>query len=93
MTNEQRKTIANQAIAKYGYMAQLRQLQEECAELIVAISHYIRDDRDELNELNEELADVIIMLMQLVPSYNIQGEITRIIDEKLEKLSKKLCAK
>lgn len=90
MTQEQRETIARQTIAKYGYLAQLRQLQEDCAELIVAISHYIRDDIDARDELIEELADVIIMLMQLTPAYNSSSEITHMIDTKLEKLSRKI---
>lgn len=93
MTQEQRETIARNAIAKYGYLAQFRQLQEECAELIVAINHHIREDRDSHDELIEEIADVTIMLMQLTPPFNSRNEITYMIDKKLEKLNSKLCVR
>lgn len=85
MKQEQRETIARLALEKYGHTAQLRQLQEECAELIAAVNHYFR--RGTRGDLIEELADVTIMLMQLTPPWNLNGELSRMIDSKLEKLS------
>jgi len=55
---------------RYGRTQQLRQTQEECAELIVAINKLLRDNQDimSVNKANdnflEELADVEIMLVQ-----------------------------
>lgn len=62
----QKKELYKKIIAKNGKEHQLRQLQEECAELITAVSHYLRKDRQEDKEnLLEELADVSIMFEQL----------------------------
>lgn len=86
MKQEQRETIAKLAIEKYGHAAQLRQLQEECAELIVAVNHYFSPRRNAREELIEEVADVSIMLMQLTPLLNSTNEVTNMIDYKLARL-------
>lgn len=90
MTQEQRETITKSAIAKFGEAAQLRQLQEECAELIVAVNHYFRQRQHARVELIEEIADVTIMLMELTPPLNFTDEVTSMIDNKLTKLSSRL---
>lgn len=90
MTQNQRETIAKLAIEKFGQEAQLRQLQEECAELIVAVNHFFRQRRDAREELIEEFADVTIMLMELTPPLNNSGKLTDMIDHKLARLSSKL---
>lgn len=90
MKQEQRETIAKLAIEKYGHAAQLRQLQEECAELIVAVNHYFRQRRNSREELIEEVADVTIMLMELTPPLNRTNELTDMIDHKLAILNSKL---
>jgi NTP pyrophosphatase (non-canonical NTP hydrolase) len=57
------ETIANH----YGLTAQLDQTVEECAELIQAINKYKRDPcRKTRNHVAEEIADVSIMLVQLI---------------------------
>jgi hypothetical protein len=48
----------------YGREQQLRQTQEECAELIVAINKCFRNSNDSMSSLVEEVADVEIMLAQ-----------------------------
>ena len=48
----------------YGEANQLNQLQEELAELIVAINKY-RRNADNITNLVEEIADVEIMLRQI----------------------------
>ena len=72
MKAEERK-VFTEAIAKYGEEKQMRIAQEECAELIQAISKYIRAqsnpdgrylERAKAN-LIEEIADVSIMVDQL----------------------------
>ena len=62
--------IVESAIAKYGEEHQLRQTQEELAELIVAINKYeraIKSGKDtfpfkERTDIIEELTDVLIMI-------------------------------
>lgn len=90
MNQEQRETIARLAFEKYGHAAQLRQLQEECAELIAAVNHYFRGRQDSREELIEEMADVAIMLMELVPPLNHRDEVTNMLDHKLAKLHSNL---
>ena len=52
-------------IEKMGSACQLRQSQEELAECIVAISHYLRNSGiKEVDQLLEELAHVDIMAKQ-----------------------------
>ena len=50
---------------KWGTELQLRLLQEECSELITAISHFFRNRKGSNDELLEELADVSIVLKQI----------------------------
>jgi len=59
------KKIYLDAISTFGVEAQLNQVKEEAAELIVAVSHYQRE-RIGLVEIADEIADVTIMLEQLV---------------------------
>ena len=72
--------IEKAAVAKYGTTPQLRQLQEECAELIAAISHYLRGRQGSYDELIEEIADVDIMIKQAniaLSAYDIECQRTR----------------
>lgn len=54
-------------IEKFGKENQLRIVQEECAELIQAISKHLRDPKNVVKTmaLCEEIVDVEIMLAQL----------------------------
>jgi NTP pyrophosphatase (non-canonical NTP hydrolase) len=63
MSSELERTC-RRAISKYGFVSQERQCQEECGELIVAISHYLRG-RIGVYELAKEVADVMIMAEQM----------------------------
>jgi len=56
--------VCSRALDYFGIEMQLDLAQEECAELIVAISHY-RRNRVDPNRVAEEIADVIIMTEQL----------------------------
>lgn len=70
------RATSKAAIKTFGVRNQLRQVQEECAELIAAINHYLRDsDKENKISLLNEIADVVIMLEQLKVIYgdvNIQ---------------------
>ena len=48
----------------YGWNNQLKQLAEECSELSVESLHYIRNGGTE--RLFEEMADVLIMIQQVI---------------------------
>ena len=61
-----RMNIYADAVSKWGRDSQLSQCAEECAELIVAISHYRRRRKGSLENLHEEVADVYIMVKQMM---------------------------
>lgn len=81
----------NDAIAMiathYGKKAQSMQACEECAELIQAVSKAVRAPiRAHINNLAEEIADVRIMMSQLMQLYGIpEPEVSECIDEKLKR--------
>ena len=50
----------------WGERTQLRQTQEECAELIVAINHFCRNRENGLDKIIEEAADVYLMVHQVM---------------------------
>lgn len=58
------KSLEERALEVWGVEAQLRQAQEELAELIAAINRYMRQ-RTQSDAVVEEIADVEIMLAQL----------------------------
>ena len=72
--------IIETAIAKLGEENQMRQTQEELAELIVAINKYersIKSDNDTFREridIIEEMTDVLIMLDAVKKILDIQDE-------------------
>ena len=61
----------------YGWNSQLRQLAEECSELSVEALHYTRE-RGGIERISEEIADVLIMIQQII--YLLRND-----TEKLEK--------
>lgn len=81
--------LYKQCVSYWGFERQARMLQEECAELIVAISHYLRNRDSSLCEVIEEIADTQLMINQMV-SYFGRGVIDQMIDLKSDKIKKKL---
>lgn len=79
--------VCERALNYHGEENQLRQLQEECAELIVSVNHFTRK-RAEKSKLAEEMADVFIMLVQLSHVVNFE----KAIKNKIKRLSDKLDA-
>ena len=76
------------AIARhYGKEPQIGVAQEECAELIQAISKVRRkgETKDAIDHLAEEIADVRIMCAQLMHLYRIVGLVTVISNSKLDR--------
>lgn len=85
--------IIEAAIAKQGEEHQMRQTQEELAELIVAINKYeraIKSDNDTFREridIIEEMTDVLIMLDAVKKILNISDhEIKLMRDYKINRL-------
>ncbi len=76
------------AIEIYGIDAQMNLLQEECGELVVAISHY-RRGRVTLEKVAEELADVMIVARQITLGIGPLS-VNRWIREKVTRLMVKL---
>ena len=68
----------------YGYDEQSRMLQEECAELIQAVNKHHR--KGDMNGLREEMADVQIMLIQMLYLCEIDSDTFRkVIMDKLDR--------
>lgn len=87
MTNQEKKTerLLKAAVLLWGPQAQLDVLKEECAELIVAASHYKRGRKDAKDNLIEEIADVELMCQQaryiIEEQHNLEpGEADAMID-------------
>ena len=70
---------------RYGKESQLRQLQEECAELIVACSKQLRGQDKSINNVIEELADVRIMIEQIEYLYGIKNLVEDDMEYKLNR--------
>jgi len=84
-----RKKLYDRAIKTYGIDAQLDQTIEEAAELIVAINH-LRRNRVDQSELITELADVSIMIEQIVYGYNLYEKVDNEIDFKMARLEQRM---
>ena len=92
--------IIEAAIAKQGEENQMRQTQEELAELIVAINKYERAIKNDgcpsyiayiRKNIIEEMTDVLIMIDAVKYMLDIQDEeIKKVRDFKLNRLLKRL---
>lgn len=82
------KTIAYH----YGVKAQSMQTCEECAELIQAVSKLTRGVTEmRILALVEEIADVRIMMSQLMQFFGIpEAEVSELVEEKLERQLKRI---
>ncbi len=92
-------SILEKAIDKYGKDNQLNMVQEECAELIQAISKYkraiasknVNATRSSRENIVEELADVMIMQEQLKIMLNItEFELMEYRIKKLTRLEERM---
>ena len=82
--------ICLQAILHYGAGYQLRKVQEECAEFIVAAMHY-EQGRVSAGPVIEELADLIIMTTQARLIFGPQL-VDEAVDKKLTRLRERMAA-
>lgn len=88
MTRDEERQILKDAVETFGLKNQLDMLQEECAELIVAISHYKRDRPGSTINLSEEIADVHIMMNQIILATHLGVEFFK--EQKLQRLKERI---
>jgi NTP pyrophosphatase (non-canonical NTP hydrolase) len=82
-TSEDIRKLYARCLAMWGVNAQENMLKEECAELIVAISHFDRG-RNGQDEVLEELCDVLFMIGEILYLYGFtREEMLRAMDEKI----------
>jgi len=93
MTKEERLNLYKKATKKWGEQAQIDQMIEEMAELIVALNKYKRmtfykeqiDKEKVFENLYVELADVSICLEQMLHMFS-EEEVEKVKISQLEKL-------
>ena len=87
MTEQETNNAIGEIAEHYGAKAQSMQTCEECAELIQAVSKLTRGVTEmRILALVEEIADVRIMMSQLMQLYGIpEPEVSERIDEKLKR--------
>ncbi len=88
MIDDATRRLYDRALSQWGREAQARMVQEECAELIVAINKWSRSASAECDVI-EEIADVEIMCGQMRVVLGDE-QIDRMKQRKLERLKAKL---
>ena len=78
------------ALKTWGKEPQMLQVIEEMSELTKEILKNINRQKDNINEIIEETADVEIMLEQLKVCYNIADRVAEYKISKLKKIDQRL---
>lgn len=82
--------VLKNAVIRYGAKAQLRQLQEECAELIAAINHCFRGRDNAYMEFLEEFVDVYVVMFQLYIAAKSPLDFYQMFEIKMARLNERL---
>lgn len=82
--------VLKNAVIRYGAKAQLRQLQEECAELIAAINHCFRGRDNASMEFLEEFVDVYVVMFQLYIAAKSPLDFYQMFEIKMARLNERL---
>jgi len=84
--------LLDRAVNMFGKELQSQIAMEECAELIQAISKIVRKPCTKTRDnLIEEMADVILMMEQLLRMYDIKkDEVEELMYKKLDRLKGRL---
>lgn len=82
--------VLKDAVIRYGAKAQLRQLQEECAELIAAINHCFRGRENASMEFLEEFVDVYVVMFQLYIAAKSPHDFYQMFEVKMARLKERL---
>lgn len=88
MTDHERK-IFRRAINYYKANNQMRQLLEEMSELQKEVCKYLRG-RDTVEQIAEEIADVQIMLDQMILIFSCGGKVQAARSFKVHRLAERL---
>lgn len=89
MSRPDRKKLFKKAFEIWGFELQMTVFMEECAELIKAISKYVRfhnKSAQVARDLVSDIADVEIMIEQLETMHDWENFRARIDQEKSDKL-------
>ena len=86
---ENRKAVYDDAIATYGIGAQLIVAVEELSELQKELCNSLRGEV-RLADLQEEVADVTIMLEQIRQAFNINDLVCQTMDFKILRLKQRI---
>ena len=83
--------LYHQALAHWGTEAQLSMLIEEMSELTTTICHLLRNRiASDSDAIIDELADVQIMLRQVIFALQLQSSVDLRIQVKLQRLEQRL---
>ena len=80
--------VLHRAIEVYGEKNQIDQAEQELIELLDALKHRRRPDR--ITNVYEEIADVGIMLDQLILMFDCAVRVSNIRTQKLARLEKRM---
>ena len=64
-------------------------LQEECAECISALARFLRG-RTDSGPVAEEIADVIVSMMSVIPLLGVEDEVKKQMERKLNRLQNRM---
>lgn len=92
MFNSKQKKMISMILAHHGFKNQLIKTVEELSELTTAIVQYYNKEPGEsrLRGVQEEMADVYIMLEQIRKQFMSQCELQELIEYKLERECKRI---
>ena len=88
--SEREKAILLQAIEHYGVKNQAAQLMGEMGELTAELTRHFFQNRDRKKKIEEEIADVQIMLEQMILHLGIEKEVAEWRSNKLERLESRM---
>lgn len=88
MSENERDDIYKKAITKWGDVAQINMVYEECGELVTALARYMRGRATE-DEVITEVADVSIMAEQLAVLFG-KEKFNEEKERKLKRLKERL---
>lgn len=87
--NEETKSLLKAAVNHWGLPAQLLVLAEECSECAAAATRVVTN-KGSKEDLLGEMADVYLMLSQMVHSLEEGSRFDQVVEEKLKKLRARL---
>lgn len=86
---ENRKKVYEDALIRYGKQNQLVVAIEEMSELQKEICKYFRHE-GKTQDFVEEVADVCIMLEQIIFMFDLEDDVKRVMEEKVQRLKGRL---